>query len=165
MGLFSNADKAAPGKRGTTIIAEGSRIEGELTLSVNLHVDGEVNGIVRSEADVSVGCSGHLQGDICARRVVVNGELSGKVDCDLLEIVTGGKVFGEVILQELIIESGGLFEGQSRRRNQDSVTALSHDVKKHPALPAVEATAIKTIEKAESKSGTVENGGLTQSSR
>jgi cytoskeletal protein CcmA (bactofilin family) len=106
--------------------------------------------MIRSEADVSVGRSGIFQGDIRARRVVVNGELRGKVDCDRLEVVAGGQVFGDVTLEEIIIEAGGLFEGQSRRRTKDSVAVLSHDGRKQPILPAAEAAAANPAEKSES---------------
>lgn len=109
-----------------------------MTLNGNLHIDGDVKGIIRSEADVAVGRGGRFQGDIQARRLVVSGELHGTVDCEWLEIVAGGRVSGEVTLEGMMIESGGFFEGQSRRKNEQTTRVLDHDGHKTPALSGPE---------------------------
>ncbi len=50
---------------------------------------------------------------------MVSGHLEGDVDCHSLEIVTNGKVFGEVYSDAFVIEPGGLFRGQSHSRDEE----------------------------------------------
>jgi cytoskeletal protein CcmA (bactofilin family) len=125
-----------------------------VTLSANLHIDGEVKGIIRSEADVAIGQHGSFHGDISAQHVVVNGELIGTVDCARLEIVASGQVFGDVVLEQMVIEAGGLFEGQSRRKSKESVAVISHDGHKQPVLPAAETKPDDRVDKSDSDATT-----------
>lgn len=120
----SRKRKVQPG--GTTIIAAGSQLRGELNLESALHIDGSVEGDIQSSSDVSIGSSGKFQGNINAKHIVVSGYLHGKVDCERLEIVASGKVYGEVVCGELVIEPGGQFIGESRVREEGQVVALQH---------------------------------------
>jgi cytoskeletal protein CcmA (bactofilin family) len=71
-----------------------------------------------------------------------------------LEIVSTGQVFGDVLLEQMVIEAGGLFEGQSRRRNTDSVAMISHDNRKQPVLPAAETKPEDRVDKPEPETTT-----------
>lgn len=128
MGLISKGSKGKVQHVGTTIVAAGSKLRGELTLESALHIDGVIEGTVESSGDVSIGATGSFDGNIRAHHVVVSGYLHGKVDCVRLEIVASGKVFGEVHSQEFVIEPGGQFVGESRVRDAAPVPALRHQM-------------------------------------
>ena len=113
-------------RTGTTVIAAGTRLVGSLTLSDSFHLDGAMEGNLESEGDVSIGQSGEFEGDIRACRVVVSGNFNGTIDCDRLEIVSTGRVTGEIQVAELVIESGGHFSGSSRIKNAEPQRQLSH---------------------------------------
>ncbi len=100
-----------------TVIAQGCRVVGELSLSGRLRVDGVVEGELRGSGDVRI--IGRFKGRLQATTVVVSGELLGDVVCESLEIASGGQVQGEVTCMELIIREGGRFMG--RRIEQVSV--------------------------------------------
>lgn len=76
---------------------------------------------MRSEGDVSVGRSGEFAGEIRAHHVVVSGTVKGSIDCERLEIVTNGRVTGDVVSAELVIEAGARFSGSSRIRDEDEM--------------------------------------------
>ncbi len=128
MGLFGKRDPAPGGKRrgGTTIIAQGTTVQGELALEGNLHIDGELVGTIQSQGDVSVGASGSFEGEIRAHRIVVSGLARGRIDCESLEIVDKGKVLGEVASRSFVIEPGGQFVGESRSSADDAVKVLDY---------------------------------------
>ena len=107
------------GPAGNTIVAAGTSVVGDFTLTDNLHVDGNLNGDVTSENDVSIGKSGKLEGNIRASNVVVSGEFGGSITCDRLEIVAEGRVMGEVETAQLVIEAGGQFSGASRIKDEE----------------------------------------------
>jgi len=127
MGLLGRSNKRKAQSGGTTIIAAGSKLRGELSLECTLHIDGAVEGSISSTADISIGSAGSFEGNIIANHVVVSGYLHGQVECTRLEIVASGKVFGEVHSQEFVIEPGGQFIGESRIRDQESVAKLQHE--------------------------------------
>ena len=127
MGLFGN--KSKPAKRrsgGTTIIAAGTTLVGELSPEGNVHIDGRIEGQIDSASDVSIGAEGSFEGEIRAHRMVVSGYARGRIECDSLEIVNKGRVLGEVSSRSFVIEPGGQFVGESRSTDEESVAQLSH---------------------------------------
>ncbi len=142
MGLFGGQRGANGGKRrgGTTIIAQGASVQGDLILEGNLHIDGELMGTIQSQGDVSVGASGSFEGDIKAHRMVVSGLARGRIDCESLEIVEKGKVLGEVASRSFVIEPGGQFVGESRASDVESVHALAYQADAAAGADTVERT-------------------------
>lgn len=128
MGLIGKSSKGKVQPSGTTIVASGTKLRGELILDAALHIDGVVEGTIESSSDVSIGSAGSFEGTLRAHHVVVSGHLHGNVDCVRLEIVANGKVFGEINIQEIVIEPGGKFVGESRIRDQAPVPALRHQI-------------------------------------
>lgn len=103
--------------QGTTIIATGTHIEGEVNAQSNLHIDGFFEGKITCHQIVSIGQGGHAKGEIIADKLVVSGKFNGKADCKIIEIMPHGRVDGEIITNELVIEREGFFVGESRVKN------------------------------------------------
>ncbi len=116
MGFFGKGDQEARRRFGTTIVAEGSELVGELILQGKLHVDGVIRGSIRTEGNVTVGRSGVIEGDVSASHVVVSGKVTGNVLCESLEVVALGTVVGDVTSGEFIVEKGAHFEGENHSR-------------------------------------------------
>jgi len=68
---------------------------------------------------VTIGKNGKLEGNIRAKQVVVSGQFGGSITCDRLEIVSQGRVIGEVETAQLVIEAGGQFSGASRIKDEE----------------------------------------------
>lgn len=116
MAIFNSSDiehKSDKPDSSTTIITVGSSIKGEMNLSCNLYVDGEFEGVINSKNEVNVGKHGLIKGDLIAKRLVVQGYLEGTINADKVEIKSNGRVNGTIESTELIIESKGIFEGNS----------------------------------------------------
>ncbi len=122
MALFgkSNNKQAIPNHK-TTIIAEGTRFKGELSLVCELFVDGEIEGIVDSDHEVTVGINGHVTGDVIAEKVVIHGKIEGNINADKVYIQSDGHVSGVIESNELIIEPKAVFEGESKIKTTTSV--------------------------------------------
>lgn len=136
MGLFGKTGKSRRRAGGTTIIATGTTLSGDLKPEGSLHIDGKIEGQVVTESDVSIGADGSFEGEIKAHRMVVSGFARGRIECDSLEIVDKGRVLGEVASRAFIIEPGGQFVGESRSTDEEAVAALSH-WKHSDASPAI----------------------------
>lgn len=79
----------------------------------SLHIDGQIDGAVNAEQDISIGKTGQITGFVQANIIYLSGSLEGKVQCKGLEILSSGRFTGELVSGELTIERGGKFVGQS----------------------------------------------------
>lgn len=120
MGSFFNNSKESNNYTGTTTIAAGTKITGEIEISCNLHIDGEFDGNVKSESFITIGKSGLVEGDILADKLVVSGKFLGSCECNTVEIMPEGKVEGRVMTKELVIERKGIFVGESMIKDAES---------------------------------------------
>ena len=107
----------------TTIISKGSKISGEFNLTAKLHIDGEVDGKVNSSNLVSIGKDGKFTGEMKVKKLLLNGVFEGKIEAETIEITNGGKLIGDIIIENLIIEKGAIFEGTSTLKQKVSENA------------------------------------------
>lgn len=114
----------------TTVIAKGTKLTGKLDIECKLHVDGEVEGSIHSSNVVIIGTSGVIKGEIFAERLLISGEVVGNCDCQNIEILAGGKIVGDIISSNLIIESQGYFEGNSKIRLKEEAATAPNGKKK-----------------------------------
>jgi len=120
MAIFNKGDTMAKNTDATTIISIGSKITGEFNISAKLHVEGEIEGKIYSTNSISIGKTGIIKGELKANKLLVDGLFEGKVEVDLLEITKSGRIIGEIIIKDLIIDQGGVFEGTSTLKKKDA---------------------------------------------
>jgi cytoskeletal protein CcmA (bactofilin family) len=123
MAIFNNGDvanKSGSTDTNTTIITAGAKIKGEIELSCNLFIDGELEGSITSSKEVTIGKNGKVKGNIITDRVVVQGYVEGEIEADRVDIKAAGHVSGEITSIELVIESKGIFEGTSKVKNSSN---------------------------------------------
>jgi len=148
MAVFSKHDRRKSSDSLTTeatIIATGTKIKGDITLSSSLHVDGEIEGVIRSDNIVTIGTKGRINGDIIAESLVINGIFRGVAESNSLEILPKGDVKGKLTYSELTIEKGASFEGETAIRaatiDESNISEISAHIK--PDVP-VKNIASKT---------------------
>ena len=98
-----------------------------------MHVDGRIDGRIETEFDLSVGAQGVVKGYIKAHTIVLSGVLEGRVACERIEILSTGKLIGELVSGEMVMESGGKFIGECRELTEGGlIVSLPDDVKATP---------------------------------
>jgi cytoskeletal protein CcmA (bactofilin family) len=119
MALIGGSDnkKSAHKDAGATIISSGTKIKGDISITSSLHIDGEIEGTIKSNNTITIGTKGKVQGDIVAKSFVVNGGFEGTIESDIVEILSKGHIKGTLVYGELTVEKGGSFEGDSKRKN------------------------------------------------
>lgn len=100
-----------------SLIAEGSRIEGNLMFTDGLRVDGEVMGDIRANTDkpsiLVISESASVHGEIHADHVIINGSIRGPVHArELLELQPKAKIEGDVHYRALEMHQGAVIAGQ-----------------------------------------------------
>ena len=100
-----------------SLIGAETRIDGNLSFSGGLRVDGEVNGNViatpSKPSTLVLSEHGRITGEINATHLVVNGEMEGPVCAtEYLELQSKAKVVGDIHYKTLEIHLGAIVEGR-----------------------------------------------------
>lgn len=118
-------DSAGSGGKGnkdqiTTLVGEGASFEGNITTS-SARIDGTFKGEAKLYGSLIIGEKGHVHGDVSSPKVIVYGKVEGKVKANSLEIKETGNIEGDISVQTLTVDSGGIFNGSSAMKHNDHV--------------------------------------------
>jgi len=97
-----------------SIITPGTSIKGEIRCEGNILLNGDFEGSIISQSEVVVGKSGRVTGDIQAQKLLVSGEFRGNYTGEVIDIMPYGKVYGDVRVNNIIIEPNAVFEGETK---------------------------------------------------
>jgi len=133
--LSPPARAAAPGARQSTFSVLGGDVivKGDISASVDLHLDGRVEGDV-SCASLVQGHDSVIHGAVKAESARLAGTVEGSIVVRDLVIQASAKIIGDVTYQNLTIEQGSQVEGRFSHR---------YDTAPAPALQAVPSEPVK----------------------
>ncbi|MEM7482718.1 MAG: polymer-forming cytoskeletal protein [Acidobacteriota bacterium] len=115
---------AAHSPSAITLIAPGTRISGEIGGGTRVQVEGTLKGEIQVDAEVLVGASGQVQGNVSARSVQVAGQVKGNVSgLERVEVLASGKVEGDLAAPRVIISEGAFFKGSVEMGTQAGAAA------------------------------------------
>ena len=102
-----------------TLIAQGTRIDGDLKFEDGLRVDGEVHGSIQATSgsgSLLVISEGAIaDGGLKADHVIINGTVRGPVEArELLELQPKARIEGDVQYVTLEMHQGATISGQLR---------------------------------------------------
>ena len=103
-----------------SLIAQGTRIEGNMKFNEGLRVDGEVYGDIHAVPEENssllvISEAAIVQGAIQADHVIINGTVRGPVHArELLELQPKAKIEGDVSYVALEMHQGATISGQLR---------------------------------------------------
>jgi cytoskeletal protein CcmA (bactofilin family) len=110
-----SASPSTEGAAGTSVIATGLKIVGDVETSGTLKIEGTVQGSIRGARQVIVGRSGVIQGDIQAEEIVLGGRVVGTVTAtERVEIQANSVIEGDIHTRSIVVFEGGLLNGNVR---------------------------------------------------
>ncbi|MGA2144007.1 MAG: polymer-forming cytoskeletal protein [Bryobacteraceae bacterium] len=93
-------------------IGAAMNIKGEIHAREQLTVDGEVEGILQSESQLTIGPSGKVRANIKAREVIIFGSVRGNVEVvEKIAIREQGSLVGDIKAAGISIDDGAYFKG------------------------------------------------------
>ena len=100
-----------------SLIALGTKIEGNMLFVEGMRIDGEVAGEIRAASGqpsiLVISESARVEGAVHADHVIVNGEVVGPVHAaELLELQPKAKITGNVHYKALEMHQGAVISGQ-----------------------------------------------------
>ena len=112
--MFGKANKPSPID---SLIGAGTTIEGDVTFTGGLRVDGTVKGNVRASGNkpgtLVISELAKVEGDIDVAHVVINGTVAGPVrGSEYVELLPKARVTGNVSYKSIEIHVGAIVMGQ-----------------------------------------------------
>lgn len=136
-----------------TLIGQGTLGEGKLVCEASLRIEGEYRGDIECKGDVIIGECGLVKSNITARDVTIAGTVFGDIQTrGRLIITSSGHLNGNITAHTLIIQDGGMLNGNSRMEKAvDSKNrALSET---EPASPNTKEMNIKEAKEKSRQAG------------
>lgn len=113
--MFGKTSK--PNNKIDTLLGAGTTVEGNITFSGGLRIDGEVRGNVYSSQDspgtLVIGEHARVEGEVVVPHLVINGTVNGPVrSTDSLELQSRARVTGDVEYNSIEIHLGAIVQGK-----------------------------------------------------
>ena len=107
-----------------TLIGKGSVLEGKLSVSSNLRVDGKIIGDIKTADSLVIGKQGEIEGEITAKNAVIGGKVLGKIIASGKVVLEANAIFkGDMKAARLVIDDGAVFDGQCTMKNSETAKA------------------------------------------
>jgi cytoskeletal protein CcmA (bactofilin family) len=129
-------------------VGSGLLIDGNVTGTGDLHLDGTVKGDVRVN-HLTVGESGNIEGKVEAETIEVRGRIVGSIQGKQVKLQATAYVEGDITHEQLAIDVGAYFQGRCLQRRSDG------------AIPAVSTPAANVSPAAPSSASSVMPGTPT----
>ena len=130
MGIFSNNN----GKElknlssdSVNIIAPETYIKGIIEAAYMIQIEGVLEGDIKAQDLVHITETGKISGNIDAKTVFIDGEVSGEIVADKVEIGEKGRVTADITSTIFVIQEGGLFEGNKKLKKEIIQTVHEND--------------------------------------
>ena len=115
-GLTHSSDGPSPSSAivaRAAVIGPGIVIEGDISGSDNLVIEGKVKGRIHLVAnEVTVGQSGEINANVTAKVIRIAGKVNGDLAAkEKLIINSSGNVRGNIVAPRMMLEDGAIFKG------------------------------------------------------
>jgi cytoskeletal protein CcmA (bactofilin family) len=126
----------APGK--IVNIGQSILIQGELSGSEDLTIDGQVKGkISLSDHNLTIGQHGRIQAEVVAKKVSILGQVQGNVVAtERVEIHEGGHLEGDIQAPRVAIADGAHFRGKVDMETAPRAAKPAPPMRERPAEAA-----------------------------
>lgn len=97
-----------------TIISHDLRIEGEITSTGLIEIEGNINGTIKGNSVIlREGC--FVEGTIIAESISIRGKFDGTIRAKNIDITNKAKVTGTIEYGSLCVEDGASIDGQFKK--------------------------------------------------
>ena len=136
MAIFNSKDSKFPdeprstaqsGSSALSIIAPGTKIDGDIETDGVIRIEGRVEASIRAARQVLVGRQGSVTGDIITREAVIGGRVEGSINAaDRLEVQSTSVISGDINTRAIAVIEGGTINGTVRISDARDATDVPH---------------------------------------
>jgi cytoskeletal protein CcmA (bactofilin family) len=112
--VFGKGSSQPPVDKIETVIGPNTNFDGHLKCDGSVRIDGVCEGgVIETVGNIIVGPNAMVAADLIASNVSVSGAVSGKIKASgRLEILSTGRVWGDVDVASFLLDEDGYFRGQ-----------------------------------------------------
>ncbi len=104
----------------TSVIDQGCELEGRLSFTGTLVLNGKFQGELLSSDTLFVGETGHVKANVQVGIAIVSGEITGNITAkERVELHASARVVGDIVTPVLLLEEGAVFDGHCQMKNTD----------------------------------------------
>jgi cytoskeletal protein CcmA (bactofilin family) len=108
--MFTEKKSNSPQVLERNTIAKNTSITGDIKSEGDFRIDGSLEGTINTNGRVVIGVEGSIKGTVECENADIEGTFSGKLMVsELLSLKKTAKISGEVIINQLLVEPGALF--------------------------------------------------------
>lgn len=104
--------KPPPPGQVETVIGPTTNFKGSVQNDGGLRVEGIFEGTVETGGNLIVGEEAKVMADIVAYNVSVAGAIKGNVKANRVEVLSTGRVWGDITVKSFLVDEGGFVSGE-----------------------------------------------------
>ncbi len=116
MEVINNSKSKMLHKSAPTILADDLKIEGEVTSTGLVEIEGYVNGAVKA-SNVTIRENGSIEGSIISENLNIKGKFNGTIHAKQINFFSKSEVSGNIEYEVLSVEDGASIDGQFKKIN------------------------------------------------
>jgi len=111
--MFNKDNKPEKFKDAETVIGASIKVKGNFYGQGNIVVEGQLEGNLRTDANLFIGEKAKIVANIEASDAIINGDIKGSLKIrQYLAIGPTAKIIGDISYSEISIERGAVINGQ-----------------------------------------------------
>ena len=131
-----------------SVISKALKITGQLESTEDIQIDGEIDGDVRG-VGVKIGSNAKVKGTVYGDEVELAGTIEGKIEAKKVFLTGTARMSGDVVHQDVRIESGAFIDGHLKPEFSKTAAAKSASVSSlKPVVSPAPSSSALTPEKA-----------------
>ena len=133
-----NKFKPPPPGQVETVIGPTTNFKGSVQNDGGLRVEGIFEGSVETGGNLIVGEEAKVMADIVAYNVSVAGAIKGNVKANRVEVLSTGRVWGDITVKSFLVDEGGFIRGEIIMEGAELKPPLTKAPKPAPKTADVE---------------------------
>ncbi len=104
-----------------TVVGTNCKLEGTLSSSGNIRLDGTFIGTLDISGNVLVGETAKIEADVHARNISIAGAVRGNVRGKKVQLLRTGRIWGDIQATALTTEEGAFIDGKITMTGHDAI--------------------------------------------
>lgn len=96
-----------------TLVGEGTVLDGNIKCNGAIRIDGTVNGNVKSDADILIGETAQIKGNVYGNSVYISGKIEGNIySKSTIHFFSAARIYGDIEAFSIVTDEGAVFNGK-----------------------------------------------------
>lgn len=131
--MFGKSKEIRP-DRIDTVIGKETKCTGTIEVSGALRVEGQVEGTICGEGDITIGEAARVNASIQGRNITIAGRIKGNIQArGRLELLSTAHMEGDIAVANLMIAAGAHFDGKSTMQAEVAKEGEERDSSEKPS--------------------------------